>query len=257
MYCYVYDDFVQDKKHERELQQIENRITDLGLQGKIIRLALFRNPAQTIKEEVRKGIKTVVAVGTDETVHKVLNAVIDSGAVLAQIPVGEPNVLAQILGVPKGVKACDTLSQRIIEDVDIGTVNNNRFITGVEFPNENAAIRVEDKYNIFPKTKGTIEIRNLTVKEPRSAEEISNPIDGLLDIVIETEKKKGFFKKQMISKIPLKEFDIFYNKSIKAIADGTTIEGDRFHCKVESGKLKVVVGKERMFNLKTTQQQTK
>ncbi|NQV11809.1 hypothetical protein HQ524_00445 [Candidatus Uhrbacteria bacterium] len=247
MYCYVYDDFVQEKKYERELAAIENRITDLGLQGKTIRLALFRNADETIRDEVKRGIKTVVAVGNDATVHKVLNAVIDSGAVLALIPVGEPTVLAHILGVPHGVKACDVLSQRIIEKMDAGMVNHRRFITGVAFPSANAQVDVKGKYQVMPMVKGNIEVRNLSVKEPRSREDISDPTDGKLEIVIETEIRKGFRKKLGVTKLPLPAFDITYKKRVKARADGAEVEDDEFHFSVERNVMQVVVGRERMF----------
>ena len=66
-YYYVYDEFVQDPKFERDLAQIETRLTDLGISGKIARLALFRDPTELIRDEVRKGAKTIVAVGNDVT----------------------------------------------------------------------------------------------------------------------------------------------------------------------------------------------
>ncbi|MBT6253986.1 hypothetical protein HOI83_02035 [Candidatus Uhrbacteria bacterium] len=247
MYCYVYDDFVQEKKYERELDAIENRITDLGLQGKTIRLALFRNADETIRDEVKRGIKTVVAVGNDATVHKVLNAVIDSGAVLALIPVGEPTVLAHILGVPGGVKACDVLSQRIIEKMDAGMVNHHRFITGVSIPGANAKVSVGGRYDVTPLVKGGIEVRNLSVKEPRDPSDISDPTDGKLDLVIETEIRKGFRKKIGVTKLPLPSFNISYKKNIKATADGAEIEGQEFSFSVERKVLQAVVGRERMF----------
>ena len=43
MYCYVYDEALQDRRFERELAYIETRLTDLGIAGKIARLALFRD----------------------------------------------------------------------------------------------------------------------------------------------------------------------------------------------------------------------
>ncbi|EKD32917.1 MAG: hypothetical protein ACD_76C00116G0003, partial [uncultured bacterium] len=48
MYYYVYDDFVQDKRFEKDLQKIENRLTDLGISGKIARLALFKHADELV-----------------------------------------------------------------------------------------------------------------------------------------------------------------------------------------------------------------
>ena len=47
MYCYLYDELIHDnKKYEKEVLRIENRLTDLGITGKTSRLALFRNGSQ-------------------------------------------------------------------------------------------------------------------------------------------------------------------------------------------------------------------
>ncbi|KKR89303.1 MAG: hypothetical protein UU36_C0035G0001, partial [Candidatus Uhrbacteria bacterium GW2011_GWE2_41_1153] len=35
MYYYVYDEFIQDPRFERDLALIETRVTDLGIAGKI------------------------------------------------------------------------------------------------------------------------------------------------------------------------------------------------------------------------------
>jgi len=248
MYCYIYDEFVQGRKHERTIAQIENRITDLGLQGKVIRLALFNNAEDAIRREVNAGVKTIVVVGNDSTVHKVLNAVVDTHATLAIIPVGESNILAQILGVPAGVAACDTLSQRIIEKIDVGRINNWRFLTGVSFANAWAAINYENQYNILMMKKGNIEVRNLAVFAPETPEEVSNPTDGKLEIVIKTQIKKRFRKSEAVTKIALQEFQLDFEKPVKAIADGTEIQVQNCHFSVYKNALETVVGKERMFN---------
>ena len=52
MYFYIYDEFVQNKRFEKELLQIENRLTDLGIAGKVARLALFRDVEETVRDEL-------------------------------------------------------------------------------------------------------------------------------------------------------------------------------------------------------------
>ena len=106
MYYYVYDEFVQDPKFERDLALIETRLTDLGIAGKIARLALFRDPKELIRDEIRKGAKTIVAVGNDITLRRVIDAVGDSGVVIGVVPVGKDgNILSSILGIAVGVDA--------------------------------------------------------------------------------------------------------------------------------------------------------
>lgn len=247
MYCYIYDQLVQDRKYERELLAIEHRITDLGLQGKIVRLALFRDPKDQIRKEVEAGAKTVVVVGNDQTVHQVINTVVDTGATLAMIPVGEPNVLARILGIPKGVAACDTLSQRIIESLDVGRINKQRFLTGVRFPKAVTRVQYGQEYQITSNKTGQLEILNLSVEAPSDADQIANPVDGKLQMTITTQKRKGFRQVPAVTSIPLEHFYVEFQEPVKGLADGVEIQGDKFEVGVERGVLNVVVSRERMF----------
>ena len=98
MFTYIYDDFVTDKKHERQLSLIENRLTDLGISGRIERLTMFKNIRDIITDAERRGCETVVAVGNDETVGKLVEVAGDFDLAFGVIPVGEgPHVTAAIL----------------------------------------------------------------------------------------------------------------------------------------------------------------
>ena len=247
MYCYVYDDFVQDGKYANDLDRIENRITDLGLQGKIVRLALFRDADEIICREVAEGVKTVVVVGNDKTVHKVANVVVGTKVTLAILPIGEGQVFAQILGIPGGVEACDVLSQRILEKMDAGEVNGHRFFTGAFLKDVRAEIRAGGKYRVLMTAAGDIEIRNLAVHIPENRSDVSNPTDGKLEIVIYSTARRLFRQKKTETRLPLAEFSLHLAKQAIAIVDGAEIESDIFNFKTEVGALSVVVGRERMF----------
>jgi len=45
----------------------------LGLNGKIIRLGLLENINEAVENEIKRGAKTIVAVGSDKTVHKIMD----------------------------------------------------------------------------------------------------------------------------------------------------------------------------------------
>lgn len=248
MYFYIYDDFVQDnKKFEKELLQIENRLTDLDIAGKIARLALFRDPEEMIRDELRRGVTTVIVVGNDQTVRKVLDVVAESGVTFGIIPLGTPNVLAKIIGIPEGVAACDVLSARIVETIDIGTINGHRFITGVSIPNFKAELTCEGAYRIIPKVAGLLEVRNLVPKN----EGRSDPRDGLLETVLRVAVPNGWGflgKKQFgTSFVPAHSFAIRSDKPMKAYADGEEIEGTRFDISVDPVMLKMITGRGRLF----------
>src|SRR5688572_7555620 len=167
MYYYVYDEFVQDPKFERELSQIETRLTDLGINGKIARLALFRDASELIQDEIRKGVKTVVAVGNDLTLRKVIDAAANGGVAIGIIPLGsEDNFIADMLGMPHGVAACEVISARIIEELDTGVVNSRRFINHFELQSDSqVTILCDRKFTLTPKKRAEIEVRNLALPD--------------------------------------------------------------------------------------------
>ena len=126
-YFYVYDKFVQDKRFERDIIQIEQRLTDIGIQGKIGRLALFRNAAELVRDEVKRGADTVVVVGNDATFHQLMSVLPELDAVIGFIPVGDSCKISEVLGIPTGAAACDVLSARLTETLGVGRVNNSQY----------------------------------------------------------------------------------------------------------------------------------
>lgn len=247
MYCYLYDTFTQDGKNERELTAIEHRMTDLGLQGKIVRLALFRDPVETIRREVAAGVKTVVVVGNDHTVARVLDVAVETGVVLALLPVGAPNVLARIFGVPSGVEACDVLSQRIIETLDVGVVNGRRFLSGLRIERGQPRVRSQKGYSMLAAREAPVEIRNLSTVPPSTADDLSDPSDGCLDVIIHTATRKGLRKQLHQTCVPLDRVTIEYDAPVTAQVDGEPMEAQTFEISVQPKALKVVVGRERMI----------
>jgi len=250
MYYYVYDDFVQDKKYERDLSRIENRLADLGIAGKIARLALFKHAGELIIDEVRRGVKTVVAVGDDSTVYKVFQAVAESGATLAVIPFGRENNLARILGIPEGEAACDVIANRLTEKFDIGLINGERFLTGVRFNGINPEIVCDKSFIVTPTEPTAVEVRNLAVGNVASSDDVSDPQDGRLDLVVANKGKGGFWKRRKqapATVLPLKRFAFDSKRDAVAEVDGRKIRDTRFRVRLDAKKIKVIVGKDRMF----------
>lgn len=245
MYYYVYDEFVQDPKLERELALIETRLTDLGISGKIARLALFRDPAELIKDEIRKGAKTIVAVGNDATLRKVIDAAEDSDVAISIIPMGPDNRIAQILGIPNGSAACDILSARITEKLDIGMVNGRRFLHAA-FVNASAGAEIicDELFKIILSKKTVIEIRNLETSDEdvRAAD----PTDGKLEIVMRNSQRSWFGKKTgLASIIPVKKAVIRNPANTRVTIDGDTFEDIDFTVSVLPQRINFISGKGR------------
>lgn len=245
MYLYVYDEFVQDRRYERELALIETRLTDLGIAGKIARLALFRDAREIIRDEVRQGVETVVAVGNDATLRRVIDAVQDARVVVAILPLGPENAIASILGVPTGSAACDVLSARLVEDMDAGSVNGMRFLHEVKGANLQPTFRAEGAFSLAPMRPSTIAIRNLAYDDVFGA---ANPSDAKLELVMQTPRRTWLVKTTLeVTRLPFTELRMECPEEAVLTIDGDEIRGKTFDIRVLPRQIRMVTGKERKY----------
>lgn len=148
MYFYFYDKLTQDKKYEHLLISVETRLIDLGLNGRVEKLSIFKNAREIIRDAVKKGAKTIVAVGDDKTFTTVVNMVAGQNVILGFIPV-EPGVFSKLLGIPVGEAACEVLSKRLYETVDLGCVQDFYFMgAAVGTTTTQTLLRCDDAYTV-------------------------------------------------------------------------------------------------------------
>lgn len=245
MYAYIYDEFLQDRRYERELSLVETRLTDLGITGKIVRLALFRDAVQVMRGEVKAGCTTLVAVGNDDTLYRAIEAVGDTKTVVAFIPIGSATPMSELLGIPTGVAACDVLSARLVEEIDLGEVNGRRYLHVAEVDGTNVTVMCEESYTITPLRKCKMEIRNLAQPDDAGA---VNPTDGKLTLVIRSPRFSLLKKKEDISVIPFRKARFFARGGAKMSVDGEEIDAQEFDVRAIPGRLRLVTGKERKFS---------
>lgn len=245
MYVYVYDELVQDRRYERELALIETRLTDLGIGGKIARLALFRDARELIRDEIRRGATTIVAVGNDQTLRRIIDAVQDAKVVVAIIPMGPSNAIANILGVPSGVAACDVLSARLVDEMDAGSVNGMRFLHHIAIKDTRPIMRTERKFTLAPHRPSTIFIRNLAYDDTFGA---ANPTDGKLELVMQTPRRTWLVKTtQEVTRLPFVEMMLESPEEITLSVDGDEVRGTTFDIRVLPRQIRMVTGKERKY----------
>ncbi len=193
MHVYIYDDYLDKGKYNKIINRMEIRLTDLGLNGKIIRLAGIKNIKATIQNEIKLGAKTIIAVGNNQTVNKIIGAIIDTDiygdfqkkTLLGIIPVGEDNSIASSFGIKNEEEACNILLARRIEKIDLGLVNNHYFLNEISINSLGTTIEI-DNYSLTSEDKGEVRIINLFSGKKECLK--SNPHDGRLDIYIKTKK---------------------------------------------------------------------
>lgn len=98
----------------------------------VVELLPELNCAHEIRERVRRGVKLFIAAGGDGTVHHVLQAVVQSDATLAVLPLGTYNHFARDLGIPLDWReALDVALNGGVQQVDTGRINDRFFVNNV------------------------------------------------------------------------------------------------------------------------------
>lgn len=249
-YTYFFDQFLREKKYELEVHRIEARILELGLNGKIEKLSVLTSAREILETAISRGAATIVAVGNDHTLSKVVDIVAGKNVTLGFIPVGEPHETADMLGIPVGVGACDVLSHRIISKLDVGEVNGEQhFLFSIAIPSNQVDIECDGKYTVRTDAEsGQFSIQNFGI----GASRVYNPADGKLETVVMREKR-GLFS---FGSRSFEEEGVFPAKSVKVssrgerlslLLDGTTVVKTPVTVKVAAKKLSVIVGKGRQF----------
>jgi len=256
MHVYIYDTFVSDKKHLSKVSRVETRITDLGLNGKIVRMGLINSVSNAIEGEIKKGAKTIVAVGDKQIFNQAINAMaqllaretIGESVPLGFIPVGKRDLLiTDFLGVGSAELACDILSQRRIETLDLGQANDNYFLFSATVPTEQTTIEIDENYTLEIKEPGEIGVVNLPLGFTLP---LTDPADGSLELVVKTAQGKKYLPGKRGSTnqgvFAFNKLRII-NKKYPILLDGAKKLTSPVDVQVAPMKISLIVGKDRKF----------
>lgn len=246
MHVYIYDDYLDKSKFNKIINRIEIRLTDLGLNGKIIRLGGIKNIKGTIQNEIKLGAKTIIAVGNNQTVNKIISAIIDTDiysdfqkkTLLGIIPVGDDNSIAESFGIKDEKEACNILLARRIEKIDLGRAGNYYFLNNAIIQSQGTIMNINN-FSIETLEKGEIKIVNLLNNKRDDIK--SNPHDGLLDVYIRTKKRDETY-------LTTKKLNLTNsNPNIKLLIDGVMELETPVELGIIKNHINIIVGKERMF----------
>jgi len=244
MHVYIYDEYLNKAKYNRALNRLEIRLTDLGLNGKIIRLGGIKNIKGTIQNEIKLGAKTIIAVGNNQTVNKIIGAIIDTEiygdfqkkTFMGLVPVGDDNSIASSFGIKNIDDACNILLARRVEKIDLGLVGNYYFLNQASIQSAGTTLEIDD-YTLEIAERGEVRIINLLSDQKEKIK--SNPHDGKLDILIRTRRRDE-------SIIVVKKLKIS-NPDEKLVIDGVFEVATPIEVSIMKDMVNVIVGKDRMF----------
>lgn len=255
MYLYLYDNFLKGKKYDTTVKAMETRLTDFGIAGKIIRLQNYSNALSIIEEEIKRGATTVVIVGNDETFGHVLSRAAVCDVPFGFLPVGPNNSIAEVLGIPVGVDACDILSRRRKVKLDTGWFNNRYFVSQLHIPPSEISVEYDEKFKVSARY-GKIElvVCNLQPffwkeKGKRKQEVAVRPQDGKLEAFLRPVVGKGIIGNvyDEPSIFPFEEMIISGKKPFRVEADGKVSKETRVTIRLAKKRLEIIVGKRRRF----------
>lgn len=236
MYVYIYDEFLGEGKYDKLVYKVEKRLTDLGLNGKIIRLGITKNLKSAIDDEIRQGAKTIVAVGNDRTVAQVINVITNNQSdekyrvCLGIIPVEEKgSQLAKFFGIKNINDACEVLLGRRLESFNLASINNGFFLFRAETGLSGAILEIDKNFIIQPVKPALLEIKN----NPGSEKE-----GDLLSLKIKEGNTESSFSFREL---------LLVNKDAPVITDGCLEVKTPAKISLSDEKIRIIVGKERII----------
>ena len=264
MYFYLYDSFLQEKRYIKKLAEIEGRLIDLMIQGKIIKLNILSHIKELIYSAVRAGAETVVVLGDDKTISQAIASVVNLDITLGIIPLGRKNSLGKLLGIPKGLKACEILAKRIKERIDVARVNGNYFAFCLKALSPYIKIFSPDNQYCLSLLSPKMEVSvynfkpsGVKLKANQPMADFFIPQDGYMELVVKDLscpidkilfKKKGEIGSYTI--LPFKHIRLepsVLKKDVRLLLDGYKIIKAPVEIDVLAGKISVIVGRERQF----------
>lgn len=241
MNVFIYDDFL--KKYTKTVNKLEVLLHKINLNGKIIYLKSIRNINDLIKDEINNGAKTIIAVGDNETINKVLNGIIDNknNIALGIIPIGNNNSIAQACGINNEKEACDIILARRIEKIDIAYANKTYFIANAKIKSKGTTLNIQ-KFSINQTENGEINIINISTKKCSTKNILANPQDGQLNLFINNSGKK-------YSLLSITELMLENDRQEKIIIDESIEIEAPAKIGISKHQINLIVGKNRKFNI--------
>jgi len=238
MYTYIYDDFINGGKFSKLLYQIEKRLTDLNLNGKIIRLGVSKNIKAAVDDEIRQGTKTIIAVGNDKTVSQIINHIIGNKSderhqvTLGIIPITpKENKIAEKLGIKSISESCEILLARRLEIFQLAQINQGFFLFKAELNASDTILEIDRNYIIQNLKPALVEISN----KPMVIDE--KPGQKLELRVYNKEGQSMFSFKNLL----------VVNKTAAIIIDGSLAIQPPAKITTSREKIRIIVGKERII----------
>lgn len=280
MYFYILDgQNIPAPQFERDQVTLQGLLAEFRVSGEMARVTSIRTIADLVETASERGVKTLIACGTDDTFNIMLAHLKGRDFAVGFIPLTHDSSLSKILGIDSLHTAVKTIAARRIEKIDLAQMGEHYFISQAEFgiasakikkmslwerirakkyPSYKITIRVDDSYNM------DIDCLGGTVSNSRGSSSknatIANPTDGLLDLlVLEKMSKLDVIKYQsdiadgILENIPntsiikCKQVEFLNPRGFPITIAGKTFAKIPASINIIPRQMRLIVGKNRTF----------
>ncbi len=260
MYFYIYDSFLVEKKYAKTVSKTETRLASLDIAGKKHQLSILRSVSEIIEGILKKETPTIVVIGSDQTFCQAALPIAGTQAVLGFIPTEQNSLMAYVLGLPVNEYACDVISARRIQEVNVGKINGQKFFSSLEFDASKTVLKADGKYQIIPRKVKTVKVINLDLLcflrmsvEPDWPRSASNPKDDYLEVLMGSPEKNFWFlrkKEKRDSLFFIKKLEVKSKKANQEVlikVDQNKMLKTPALIEMAKEKLNLIVGKDRLI----------
>jgi diacylglycerol kinase family enzyme len=184
--------------------ELQGMLAEFKVAGEIGRITALRSMRDLVETANQRGVKTLIACGTDDTFIRMLAELRGKDFALGFIPFDPNSYLAKIFGVESIYTAVKTIAARRIEKIDLGVISpHTYFLSYLEFGNvtayaknlsfwsafksqkqtlEKIAIRIDDSYTIETEALGGLVVNTRPTSSKNAT--VANPTDSFLDVLL-------------------------------------------------------------------------
>lgn len=252
MYVYLYDAFVKTGPYARVMNTIENRLTDLELTGKMVKLAPFTNPKAILYDELRNGAKTAIIIGDENTFSRVITRCADVDMVFGWIPVGRQVAMSEYLGIPYGADACQVVNARRIVGTGVLQVNDRYAIGEMHIPMTKLWLSIDGMYAMGPTGDGMeVAVCNLRIlpwcKDDLARVQPTAAAQLLACIRPMAQEKRRFWQQQFspLTVVPFVRMTVYSKTPFEMFLDGQRSKETRITIAMAGHRIRLITGKKR------------
>lgn len=247
MYFYLFDSWLQDRKYQADISKIEARLNTLGIRGRSEKITILKNIHEAVRDGIKRGATTVVLVGNDKTVTTVLPDLLAADVTIGLIPMGQPQTIADFLGLSAGATACDSIARRVIARVDVGQANNRYFLLNANLP-VGSSVQCDGAFTVTSQNPDD----EMVIANLELAGQPGHPADGRLELFVRSTTKRGWglFGKsgQETSVFPIQKAKVTSPPGrAQLLLDGQISVPTPLTIEVAKKKLSIIVGRQRHF----------